>query len=169
MLQQSPAIIRQYTHQHTDIQNKIKYNKNTRGIFTASYNSFLWKLTATHSHEISYILYTSTKHSIPWGACNQSKPTNLCINPVHTYNPISWLYVHFNTILPSTLILYAFPTHIYVLHACPSRPWSDHTNIWWRVQIMELIMQYCLILSPTTSSLSCVRTLSKTLSLCHPT
>lgn len=167
MLQQPPAIIRQYTHQHT--QNIIKYNTKTRMIFTASYKGFLWKLTASHSHEILPILYNSTKHSIPWGACNQSKPTNLGMIPIHAYKPISWLYVHFNTILLSTLILYAFSTHIYVLHAYPSCPWSDHTNVWWRVQMMKLITQYCLILSPTTSSLSCLRTLSKTLSIRHPT
>jgi hypothetical protein len=162
MLQQPPVIIRQQTHQH--IQNIIQYNTNTRVIFTASYNGFLWKLTAFHSHEILPILHNSTKRSIPWGACNQSKPTNLCMNPVHTYKPISWLYVHFNTILPPPLFCMLSPP------TCPScLPWSDHTNIWWRVQMTTLIMQYCLILSPTTSSLSCLKTPSKTLSICQPT
>jgi len=76
------------------------------------------------------------------------------MNPVHTF-PLYFPKVHSNIIFPSIfrflsglfpLVLWPeFCMHFYlscILCPCLSNPpWFDHPNIWWSIQVMNLIMQ----------------------------
>lgn len=87
-------------------------------IFTASYKGFLWKLTASHSHEILPALYNSP--NIPYPEVHITSPslqTYVWIQFTPTNLFLGYMYILIPSSHPPLFFMLSPPTYMCCMHA----------------------------------------------------